>query len=44
MDKRKKYKERLLQIDQDLFELKPLLIDNKTLKENADYLAEFLKR
>ena len=32
MDKRKKYKERLLQIDQDLFELKPLLIDNKTLK------------
>ena len=41
MDKRKKYKERLLQIDQDLFELKPLLIDNKSLKENADYLAEF---
>lgn len=44
MDKRKKYKERLLQIDQDLFELKPLLIDNKSLKENADYLAEFLRR
>ena len=44
MDKRQKYKERLLQIDQDLFELKPLLIDNKTLKENTDYLADFLKR
>ncbi len=44
MDKREKYKDYLLQIGQDLLKLKPLLIDNKTLKESVSYLAEFLRR
>lgn len=43
MDKRTKYKDCRLQINQDLFKLKPLLTNNKSLKENADYLAKFLK-